>query len=372
MARDVFISYRSEDREAAQRICARLEHENISCWMAPRDIPIGKEWAAAIVEGIQRCRAFLVILSSNSKVAKQISREAELADNQGIPIFTFRIEDVQPPPGLLYFLGNIQWLDAFGGQFDSALTRLVEVIKLGAGYPAEKTAVRAALGKGPGGPTTNFDAQSSESVAEAPGFAAPVSAPIDRASTEPAAAMTEPASSETPISSAGVGDSPALWMGLGAALVVILCLIGWFWFHRAPAEQVHVSDTPVADGKTFPSRDPARTPNSNESAAAKAVADRFLRERDSGNLDAAWTEFSPSFRDTLNESQWRRNVEAAARKRGEVSYQFQGCNPDPQGGYECYYVLESANGSSERDRLAVSKQDNNTWAISGTGVKRQQ
>ena len=78
MARDVFISYQSDDKECADRVCEALERQNISCWIAPRDIPVGSEWAAAIVEGIQRCHFFVVILSSHSSSARQISRELSI------------------------------------------------------------------------------------------------------------------------------------------------------------------------------------------------------------------------------------------------------------------------------------------------------
>jgi len=129
MAHDVFLSYRSEDKAEAERLCSGLEGNGIPCWIAPRDIPIGTEWPAAIVAAIGACKIFVMVLSSHSKNAKQISREAELADKQGCQIITSRIEDVQPPPELTFFLGNIQWLDAFGGQFDAAVARLVRLIK---------------------------------------------------------------------------------------------------------------------------------------------------------------------------------------------------------------------------------------------------
>jgi len=126
MAKDVFISYKNEDRQAAESICAGLETQNITCWMAPRDIIAGQEWATAIVEGLRNSRTFVLLLSSHSRNARQIAREAELADRQKLPMITLRLEDVEPPPELLYFVGNIQWLDAFGGQFDSAVKKLAE------------------------------------------------------------------------------------------------------------------------------------------------------------------------------------------------------------------------------------------------------
>jgi hypothetical protein len=41
---DVFISYSSKDKTVADSVCAKLEQEKISCWIAPRDIlPTAKE-----------------------------------------------------------------------------------------------------------------------------------------------------------------------------------------------------------------------------------------------------------------------------------------------------------------------------------------
>jgi tetratricopeptide (TPR) repeat protein len=147
MARDVFISYQHSDQALADRACAALERQNISCWMAPRDISPGKAWATCIVEGIQRCHTFVLLLSSNCVQSKQIARELELADAGSLRIIALRVEDVQPPPDLLYFLANVQWMDGFAAegsteQFDTALARLAGVVTTLDAYPAVKTAVR--------------------------------------------------------------------------------------------------------------------------------------------------------------------------------------------------------------------------------------
>jgi hypothetical protein len=73
MARDVFISYQQEDRAAAEHLCAALEAKNVSCWMAPRDICPGQEWASGIIEGLKQCHSFVAILSAQSRNAKQIA-----------------------------------------------------------------------------------------------------------------------------------------------------------------------------------------------------------------------------------------------------------------------------------------------------------
>ncbi len=133
MAHDVFISYRHEDQEWADRICQALEGRGITCWIAHRDIPAGADWPGEIMDGLKQSRSFVLVLSSNSVNEEQISREVRIAaDEMKLPIFPVRIEDVQPPKKIGYFLGDIQWLDAFGGRFDAAVATLAQrIAKLG-------------------------------------------------------------------------------------------------------------------------------------------------------------------------------------------------------------------------------------------------
>jgi hypothetical protein len=56
---DTFISYSSTDKPAADATCAVLENSGIRCWIAPRDIRAGVEYAAAILDAIDRCRVMV-------------------------------------------------------------------------------------------------------------------------------------------------------------------------------------------------------------------------------------------------------------------------------------------------------------------------
>jgi hypothetical protein len=56
MAFDVFISYSTKDKLAADATCAALEAAGVRCWIAPRDIMPGAEWGAAIVKALDHCR----------------------------------------------------------------------------------------------------------------------------------------------------------------------------------------------------------------------------------------------------------------------------------------------------------------------------
>jgi hypothetical protein len=60
MAHDVFVSYSSQDKTAANAVCAVLEQNGIRCWIAPRDITPGERWGAAIVGAINCARAMVL------------------------------------------------------------------------------------------------------------------------------------------------------------------------------------------------------------------------------------------------------------------------------------------------------------------------
>lgn len=53
MKHDVFISYSSKNKTAADAICHLLEDNDIKCWMAPRDIPAGTEYGDLIDSAIK-------------------------------------------------------------------------------------------------------------------------------------------------------------------------------------------------------------------------------------------------------------------------------------------------------------------------------
>jgi|GEM_PF-5910744 hypothetical protein len=52
MAHDIFISYSNgepKDKLTANAVCATLEKHGFRCWIAPRDVLAGEDWAAAII-----------------------------------------------------------------------------------------------------------------------------------------------------------------------------------------------------------------------------------------------------------------------------------------------------------------------------------
>ncbi len=62
----IFISHSSRDAATAGQICDRLEKNGLNCFIAPRDIRPGKEYAEEIVNGIDNSAAMVLLMSRNA------------------------------------------------------------------------------------------------------------------------------------------------------------------------------------------------------------------------------------------------------------------------------------------------------------------
>lgn len=128
MSHDVFISYSSIDRSAADSICATLESRGISCWIAPRNILPGADWSAAIIDAINDSSLMVLVMSSHANASRQIHREVERAINKGITVLPYRVQNVDPDRALEYYIGSLQYLDAYSGPQDSHLEMLADTV----------------------------------------------------------------------------------------------------------------------------------------------------------------------------------------------------------------------------------------------------
>jgi hypothetical protein len=129
MPYDVFISHTKEDEKHADAARAALESAGLKCWIAPRDIDAGKDWGAEIIKAITNSRAMLVVFSSHANNSNHITREVNQADEKGLSVVTFRVENVDPEGSLEYFLDSKHWLDAFPRPREKH-AQLVRAIKL--------------------------------------------------------------------------------------------------------------------------------------------------------------------------------------------------------------------------------------------------
>jgi TolB-like protein/Tfp pilus assembly protein PilF len=65
-SRAVFLSYASQDAEAARRICEALRAAGIEVWFDQRELRGGDAWDAAIRKQIKSCALFIPVISANA------------------------------------------------------------------------------------------------------------------------------------------------------------------------------------------------------------------------------------------------------------------------------------------------------------------
>ena len=128
MTHDVFISYSSVDKTAAETVCSILEQNGLSCWIAPRDITPGLDFAEAIIDGIKSSKLFILVYSSNSNNSKQVIREVDRAVHTGLPVINLRLEDVPLSKQLEYYLSSVHWLDAMTPPLEEHIKTLSGVV----------------------------------------------------------------------------------------------------------------------------------------------------------------------------------------------------------------------------------------------------
>jgi hypothetical protein len=127
LAHDVFISYAAKaDKAVADAVCRRLEEAGIRCWIAPRDVGFGKNWAASIVDAIGGAKLVVVIFSAAANASRNVLDEVGTALDGGVTVIPFRIADIRPTGGMQLRLSSVHWLDALTPPVDQHIGRLIE------------------------------------------------------------------------------------------------------------------------------------------------------------------------------------------------------------------------------------------------------
>ena len=109
---DVFISHSSKDKVIADKMCETLESRGLKCWIAPRDITPGSEWAVAISDAIATIKVMVVIYSANSAASTQVPKELGLADKRNKFIIPYKIDDMELTGAFDYYLAGAHWIVA--------------------------------------------------------------------------------------------------------------------------------------------------------------------------------------------------------------------------------------------------------------------
>ena len=125
--KDVFISYKAEEIEEASWVKSVLESNGISCWMAPACIPGGSSYAVEIPQAIRQAKVFVLILSSRAQSSRWVSREVDLAINEGKIVLPFMLENCALKDDFNFYLTNVQRYAAYENKAAAVEKMLTEI-----------------------------------------------------------------------------------------------------------------------------------------------------------------------------------------------------------------------------------------------------
>ncbi len=127
MEHDVFISYSSQDKEAAQAICHVLEQNEIRCWMAPRDIPYGSQYGDIIDDAIHSSKVVVVLFSETAAASPWVNGELNVAFEEQKTIIPFRLDQTPLKGQTRVMLNQRHWIDAYP-DYKTKFTDLVTAV----------------------------------------------------------------------------------------------------------------------------------------------------------------------------------------------------------------------------------------------------
>lgn len=133
--RQVFISYSSQDADRANEIVKALEDRDVQCWIAPRNIETGSDYATDIPKGIKECPCFLLVFSQNSQKSPFVKKELSRAIKQNKRILPLMIGDFPISEEFDFLLEDVQ-IRPYAHAADNTLQEILGIIEKSKESPA--------------------------------------------------------------------------------------------------------------------------------------------------------------------------------------------------------------------------------------------
>jgi adenylate cyclase len=127
---DIFISYSRKDSRQALELAENLRSSGMEAWIDQEGIEAATSWSSEIVNEIDSCTVFLLLLSKDSIVSTNVIKEVSIAYESERKILPVELEQVQLPATFRYQLAGIQRVAHTN--FD-AILRAVKKLGVGGG-----------------------------------------------------------------------------------------------------------------------------------------------------------------------------------------------------------------------------------------------
>jgi len=124
----VFVSYSRRNKEIVDRIVGEMDRARMDVWIDREDIKAGNSWRVQIVQAIDTCDAFVLMLSAHSAVSENVQKEINLAQDSKRKTFVLLLERIQLPAEIRYQLAGLQFVDVEEIGYEEAVRRLIETL----------------------------------------------------------------------------------------------------------------------------------------------------------------------------------------------------------------------------------------------------
>jgi TolB-like protein/Tfp pilus assembly protein PilF len=156
----VFLSYASEDAQAAQRICAALQAAGIEVWFDQSELRGGDAWDQKIRREIHDCALFIPVISAHSDARREgyfrrewrlaVERTGDMSERAPFLLPVVTDETVESRADVPERFRAVQWTRLPGGETPAAFVERVKRLRSpeSPGGPQAALSVSGALGRG--------------------------------------------------------------------------------------------------------------------------------------------------------------------------------------------------------------------------------
>lgn len=127
--KEVFISHTTADKAVADSIVQYLEKHGVSCFIAPRDIEGGVNYAKRLVKALEECLLVLLVASEKTNESDHVLNEVDIMIEKKIPVLPVFIEEYELNDELRYYIGRKQRIMAVENEFSTYLPAILSAVE---------------------------------------------------------------------------------------------------------------------------------------------------------------------------------------------------------------------------------------------------
>lgn len=124
--KQIFVSYNTTDQKIAYDIVEFLEKNDISCFIAPRDVEAGKAYASILMKALEECNLVLLIASEAINTSEHVLNEVDVIVEKKKTLLPVFIEDFKLSDDYRYYLGRKQWIVAYPESISTYYSKILD------------------------------------------------------------------------------------------------------------------------------------------------------------------------------------------------------------------------------------------------------